>query len=148
MRVTDEQVWAAVCAWRDVYDAEYMHSGSTMGNDEQAMRAALEAALSHAAGQEVEYPECTGDPADCPENEGHGCCKTCTCPSGDGSLLWPCPAHPPERGEATGDTTTFSDAWARLGPIDRAVITAYFERRWTAVARSEGEDYAPTCAQE
>ncbi|QXH44231.1 hypothetical protein KSS93_15130 [Pseudomonas xanthosomatis] len=21
---------------------------------------------------------------------------TCTCPSGDGSLRWPCPAHPPE----------------------------------------------------
>lgn len=20
---------------------------------------------------------------------------TCTCPSGDGSLRWPCPAHPP-----------------------------------------------------
>lgn len=20
----------------------------------------------------------------------------CTCPSGDGSLRWPCPAHPPE----------------------------------------------------
>jgi len=45
----------------------------------------------------------------------------------------------PERGEATGDTTTFYDAWARLSPIDRAVITAYFERRWAAVARSEGE---------
>lgn len=22
-----------------------------------------------------EYPECSGDPASCPENEGHGCCK-------------------------------------------------------------------------
>lgn len=22
--------------------------------------------------------------------------KTCTCPSGDGSLRWPCPQHPPE----------------------------------------------------
>lgn len=21
-----------------------------------------------------EYPECSGDPASCPENEGHGCC--------------------------------------------------------------------------
>lgn len=21
----------------------------------------------------------------------------CTCPSGDGSLRWPCPVHPPER---------------------------------------------------
>lgn len=23
----------------------------------------------------------------------------CTCPSGDGSLRWPCPAHPPESAE-------------------------------------------------
>lgn len=22
--------------------------------------------------------------------------KTCTCPSGDGSLRWPCPVHPPK----------------------------------------------------
>jgi len=22
-----------------------------------------------------DYPECSGDPASCPENEGHGCCK-------------------------------------------------------------------------
>lgn len=24
----------------------------------------------------------------------------CTCPSGDGSLRWPCPAHPPESAES------------------------------------------------
>jgi hypothetical protein len=23
--------------------------------------------------------------------------KLCTCPSGDGSLRWPCPSHPPEK---------------------------------------------------
>jgi hypothetical protein len=23
--------------------------------------------------------------------------QVCTCPSGDGSLLWPCPTHPPEQ---------------------------------------------------
>lgn len=23
----------------------------------------------------------------------------CTCPSGDGSLRWPCPSHPPEKEE-------------------------------------------------
>lgn len=42
------------------------------------------------------YPECSGDPASCPENEGRGCCKpnpVCTCPSGDGSLRHPCPVH-------------------------------------------------------
>ena len=46
--VTDAMVWAAVCAWRDVYEAEYMQSGSTMGNDEEAMKAALRAALQSA----------------------------------------------------------------------------------------------------
>lgn len=46
----------------------------------------------------------------------------------------------PKRGEATGDTTTFSGAWARLSPIDRAVITAYFERHFSpAVARGDVE---------
>lgn len=29
------------------------------------------------------------------KNEPHF--KTCTCPSGDGSLQWPCPVHPPEK---------------------------------------------------
>jgi len=23
----------------------------------------------------LEYPECSGDPASCPENEGRGCCQ-------------------------------------------------------------------------
>ncbi|GEM_PF-1697583 len=26
----------------------------------------------------------------------------CTCPSGDGSLRWPCPAHPPEHSDQKG----------------------------------------------
>lgn len=26
-------------------------------------------------GRDADYPECSGDPASCPENEGHGCCK-------------------------------------------------------------------------
>lgn len=30
---------------------------------------------------------------------------TCTCPSGDGSLRWPCPAHPPAEGLDTVDCT-------------------------------------------
>lgn len=43
--VSDAMVWAGVCAWRDVYDAEYRENGSTMGNDDAAMKAALTAAL-------------------------------------------------------------------------------------------------------
>lgn len=26
-------------------------------------------------GSPTDYPECSGDPASCPENEGHGCCR-------------------------------------------------------------------------
>lgn len=31
---------------------------------------------------------------------------TCTCPSGDGSLRWPCPQHPPERAAAPAELTS------------------------------------------
>lgn len=47
--------------------------------------------------------------------------KICTCPSGDGSLRWPCPAHPAE--QAGGD--------------ERAAFDAYRDRR-NAVLESEG----------
>lgn len=31
-----------------------------------------------------------------PATGGGASSQTCTCPSGDGSLRWPCPSHPPE----------------------------------------------------
>lgn len=47
--------------------------------------------------------------------------QTCTCPSGDGSLRWPCPDHPPEPLR----TSTVPDGW-KLVPVDatRAMIDA------------------------
>lgn len=36
---------------------------------------AMLAAAPQAEPAQAEYPECSGDPRDCPENEGHGCCK-------------------------------------------------------------------------
>jgi NTP pyrophosphatase (non-canonical NTP hydrolase) len=39
--------------------------------------------------------------------------QTCTCPSGDGSLRWPCPDHPPE----TLGTSTVPDGW-KLVPVE------------------------------
>jgi hypothetical protein len=51
----------------------------------------------------------------------------------------PASAEPP-RGEATGDTPTFADAWARLTPRDRAIISAYFmEQSRRPDARGGGE---------
>lgn len=47
---------------------------------------------------------------------------TCTCPTGDGSLRWPCPAHPPgadpqpyDRGERAHVAQVASDAGIPLG---------------------------------
>ena len=42
----------------------------TCGCGYDAIRDALSAVTTH-----PDWPECSGDPADCPENEGHGCCK-------------------------------------------------------------------------
>ena len=39
--------------------------------------------------------------------------QTCTCPSGDGSLRWPCPDHPPEPVTAA----TVPDGW-KLVPVE------------------------------
>lgn len=33
-----------------------------------------EAMMAERKMKSPEYPECSGDPASCPENEGHGCC--------------------------------------------------------------------------
>lgn len=48
-------------------------------------------------GDHLEYPECSGDQASCPENEGYGCCNTPSgkiCP-GDGiNQCKKCPAEP------------------------------------------------------
>ena len=35
--------------------------------------------------------------------------KQCTCPTGDGSLRWPCPIHPPE-----GDTAAMANRVPRI----------------------------------
>lgn len=36
---------------------------------------------------------------DAPAHDAVSAQLRCTCPSGDGSLRWPCPAHPPEQPE-------------------------------------------------
>ncbi|WP_201268253.1 hypothetical protein [Pseudomonas aeruginosa] len=44
--------------------------------------------------------------------------KICTCPSGDGSLRHPCPAHPAVE-QAGGDERAAFEAWATHLPMDR-----------------------------
>ncbi len=107
-----------------------------------------------------EYPECSGDPVSCPENEGHGCCKPnpkCSCPSGDGSLDWPCKAHPPsyasvsERARAllaaqyraagfnaAADWIAEADMDAEENNLDRCVIRAIEQ----ALTQQRGEPVA------
>lgn len=83
--------------WRKVVMAE-LTRWMCPRDAETAYTRLTEALATPTAGQGGdEYPECSGDPASCPENEGHGCCKPnpkCSCPSGDGSLDWPCKTHP------------------------------------------------------
>ncbi|HHX0961632.1 TPA: hypothetical protein ACU6G2_001360 [Pseudomonas aeruginosa] len=43
----------------------------------------------------------------------------CTCPSGDGSLRHPCPAHPAPVEQAGGDERAAFEAWATHLPMDR-----------------------------
>ncbi|HCF7374124.1 hypothetical protein [Pseudomonas aeruginosa] len=58
--------------------------------------------------------------------------KTCTCPSGDGSLRHPCPAHPAEQAEA-----------------ERPEVVAYFDRNYPSTGDAfiwsnyEGSPYEP-----
>ncbi len=57
--------------------------------------------------------------------ETHDARPACTCPSGDGSLQWPCPAHPPVQpapaqpqvaGEAVGYNALFNAIAAATKP--------------------------------
>lgn len=42
----------------------------------------------------------------------------CTCPSGEGSLRWPCPKHPAVE-QVGGDERAAFEAWATHLPMDR-----------------------------
>ena len=57
----------------DMIDALRARLTANSYADDEECRAALTAAL---AAQPAEYPECSGDPRSCPENEGFGCCQT------------------------------------------------------------------------
>lgn len=83
---------------------------------------------------------------------------TCTCPSGDGSLRWPCPTHPPtERDERLRDARGVATEVRRheqtipddLSRVDRALLVIDAERRRldavvTAVRDLVSEDYQKT----
>ncbi|HBN9573781.1 hypothetical protein [Pseudomonas aeruginosa] len=47
---------------------------------------------------------------------------SCTCPSGDGSLVHPCPAHPASVKQAGGDERAAFEAWATHLPMDRQYL--------------------------
>ncbi|HCF3422431.1 TPA: hypothetical protein NIC12_003887 [Pseudomonas aeruginosa] len=47
--------------------------------------------------------------------------KICTCPSGEGSLRWPCPAHPAVEQAVGDERAAFEAAFAAMGrPVCRA----------------------------
>ncbi len=47
---------------------------------------------------------------------------SCTCPSGDGSLVHPCPAHPASVKQAGGGERAAFEAWATHLPMDRQYL--------------------------
>lgn len=52
---------------------------------ERAAAAVAAIGVMHDAARNLaEYPECSGNPADCPENEGYGCCKRNAAPPNAG----------------------------------------------------------------
>ncbi|HDY5061045.1 TPA: hypothetical protein RQ636_001127 [Pseudomonas aeruginosa] len=48
--------------------------------------------------------------------------SSCTCPSGDDSLVHPCPAHPASVKQAGGDERAAFEAWATHLPMDRQYL--------------------------
>lgn len=54
--------------------------------------------------------------------------QRCTCPSGDGSLRWPCPAHPPEAQEQGGGEVVYQAKDETLGA-------------WYDVAKARWDNY-------
>jgi len=52
----------------------------------------------------------------------HESAHTCTCPSGDGSLRWPCPVHPPES-EAVPTYHLTPAGHAAMGKALRSSVT-------------------------
>ncbi|MGU3734704.1 hypothetical protein ACW7EA_12070 [Pseudomonas aeruginosa] len=47
---------------------------------------------------------------------------SCTCPSGEGSLVHACPAHPASVKQAGGDERAAFEAWATHLPLDRQYL--------------------------
>ncbi|MCT5823064.1 hypothetical protein LZM42_00510 [Pseudomonas aeruginosa] len=76
---------------------------------------------------------------------------TCTCPSGDGSLRHPCPAHPAVE-QAGGDERAAFEAWATHLPMDRQYLrpdlymppTQWAWEAWQARAALAQPSPAPT----
>ena len=125
--MTDEraaEVLAAHNEWRR-YNGETGVPGAPEMGDPAELGRAIDHAVSRLRSQPpADTPVCTGDAIRC--HDGHGCecamrgqppaeAQRCTCPSGDGSLRWPCPAHPAEaqpvaklvnRKDADGGKTT------------------------------------------
>ncbi|QGH78522.1 hypothetical protein JTF54_gp02 [Microbacterium phage Kaijohn] len=69
---------------------------------------------------------CPEHPCSCPPAE-----PACTCPSGDGSLRWPCPEHPPT---TTPARDTYRAAWEAMSAAERDKLQSDLERFGAAVA--------------
>lgn len=75
--VTDQQIIErcklAGIRWIEPDEEEGGYPGGFDMSSMKHMRALLTTTAN--AGKEAAFPGCSGNPASCPENEGHGCCK-------------------------------------------------------------------------
>ncbi|AYD84498.1 hypothetical protein SEA_TRIREME_2 [Microbacterium phage Trireme] len=73
---------------------------------------------SHAVAASAEHVWCDRCSACC-DTLADPCLLRCTCPSGDGSLRWPCPEHPPAEARAA-----YVEAWEDLQPEPGSLAAA------------------------
>ncbi|WVX89597.1 hypothetical protein SEA_NIFFLER_2 [Microbacterium phage Niffler] len=76
---------------------------------------------SHAVAASAEHVWCDRCSACC-DTLADPCLLRCTCPSGDGSLRWPCPEHPPAEARAA-----YVEAWEDLQPEPGSLAAAAAE---------------------
>ncbi len=67
--------------------------------------------------------------------------KACTCPSGDGSLRWPCPVHPQKEFYSVDQASQHAAEWCKRNPAWRRICDipdiSVFEKTYDEIPKRE-----------
>lgn len=76
--------------------------------------------------------------------------KECTCPSGDGSLRWPCPAHPPSSGavQLPDDTKRMDWLVSKTVNVREPMVYGSHSLFWSQAITDENDEYHATKLRE